>query len=209
MKYLIGILMLVFTTAAVAQQAEKPLVQLSGIVYNVDSTRSIVPYVNISNLSTGKVAGVANYEGYFSFVVHEQDTLLYTSVGYEPVTIIIPANLDKKSLVMRIKMKAQIVNLPMVRIFPWATTDEFRHDFLTMKVADDDLEIARKNLSAQSISDLKRTLPRSGYESFSPQDMHNSIVNSHSFTNPLLNPFAWGSLIRDIAAGDESRKKGN
>jgi len=37
--------------------------------------------------------------------------------------------------------------------------------------------------------------------------MHNSIVNSHSFTNPLLNPFAWGSLIRDIAAGDKSRKE--
>lgn len=207
MKYLIGILMLVFTTSAFAQQAEQPLVQFSGIVYNADSTRSIVPYVNIANLSTGRAAGVANYEGYFSFVVHEQDSLKFTSVGYEPVTIVIPSNLGKKSLVVKIKMKAQIINLPTVRIFPWATTDEFRHDFLTMKVADDDLEIARKNLSGKSISALKKSLPLSGYESFNAQDMHNSIVNSHSNTNPLLNPFAWGSLIRDIAAGDKSRKE--
>ncbi|WP_262886784.1 hypothetical protein [Mucilaginibacter humi] len=36
------------------------------------------------------------------------------------------------------------------------------------------------------------------------QELHNSIVNSHSITNPLLNPFARGSLIRDIAAGDKA-----
>ena len=208
MRYLVGILLLVFSLTSFAQTADKPLLQFTGIVYNADNN-SIVPYVTVTNLTTGKQVGAANYEGYFSFVVTEQDSLKFTSVGYHPTTVVIPAGINKKSLVVEIRMRAQVVNLPMVRIFPWATTDEFRHDFLSMKVADDDLEIARKNLSATSISALKRTLPLSGYESFNVQDKHNALVNSHSFVNPLFNPLAWGSLIRDIAAGDKSRKEEN
>jgi hypothetical protein len=164
----------------------------------------IVPYVNVTNVSTHKQVYTANYKGYFSFVAHEQDTIRFTSVGYSPVTVVIPANVVNKSVIVDIKLKPQIINLPVFRVFPWATTDEFRKDFLTLKIADDDLEIARKNLSAGSIHALEASLPRSGYESFSVSDMHNSIVNSHSITNPLLNPFAWGSLIREIAAGDKA-----
>ncbi len=208
MKYLIGILLLACSLTSSAQNADKPLVQFSGIIYNADN-RSVVPYATITDVTTGKQVGAANYEGYFSFVVHEQDSLKFTSVGYHPTTVVIPKDITKKSLIVEIRMLAQVVNLPMVRIFPWATTDEFRHDFLSMKIADDDLEIARKNLSASSINNLKRTQPMSGYENFNAQDKHNAVVNSHSFTNPLLNPFAWGSLIRDIAAGDKSRKEQN
>jgi hypothetical protein len=208
MTYLIGILLLACSLTSFAQNADKPLLQFSGIIYNADNN-SIVPYATVTNLSTGKEVGSANYEGYFSFVVHEQDSLKFTSVGYKPTTIVVPKDINKKSLIVEIRMRAQVMNLPMVRVFPWATTDEFRHDFLSMKIADDDLEIARKNLSAGSIETLVRTLPRSGYENFNAQEKHNAVVNSHSFTNPLLNPFAWGSLIRDIAAGDKSRKQEN
>ncbi|MDB5029464.1 hypothetical protein [Mucilaginibacter sp.] len=205
MKYLIGILFLFCTVTVFAQTAEKPLVQFTGVTHNADSARVIVPYVNVTNVTTHKQVYIANYEGYFSFVAHEQDTIRFSSVGYKPVTVVIPANVVNKSLVMEIMLKPEIVNLPVFRVFPWATTDEFRKDFLSMKIADDDLEIARKNLSSTSIHALEASLPRSGAESFSVEDMHNSIVNSHSITNPLLNPFAWGSLIREITAGDNSK----
>ena len=208
MKYLIGILLLACSFTSFAQNAERPLVQFSGIIYNADNN-SVVPYATITNVSTGKQVGTANYEGYFSFVAQEQDSLKFTSVGYFPATVAIPKDIGKKSLIVEIRMRAQVINLPMVHIFPWATTDEFRHDFLTMKVADDDLEIARKNLNGTSVHTLMKTLPLSGYESFNAQDKHNAVVNSHSFTNPLLNPFAWGSLIRDIAEGDKARKQSN
>ena len=208
MKYLIGILLLACSLTSFAQNADRPLVQFSGIIYNAE-TNSVVPYATVTNVSTGKQVGSANYEGYFSFVAQEQDSLKFTSVGYFPTIVAVPKDIGRKSIIVEIRMRAQVLNLPMVRIFPWATTDEFRHDFLAMKVADDDLEIARKNLSASSINNLKRTMPLSGYESFNPQDKHNAIVNSHSFVNPLLNPFAWGSLIRDIAEGDKARKSDN
>ncbi|MBW4890370.1 carboxypeptidase-like regulatory domain-containing protein [Mucilaginibacter sp. HMF5004] len=207
MRRLLFILMMLTTASVFAQQkAERPLVQFSGVVINADSS-GVVPYVTITNLSYGKQINLANYKGYFSFVAHEQDTIRFTSIGYASATVVIPARLTEKSYTVQIKLSAAITHLPQVRIFPWATTDEFHKDLLSMKIADDDLEIARKNLSGASIAALNKTLPYDGQDKqgLNFQDQHNNVLNSHSITNPLLNPFAWGALIKEIMAGDKSR----
>ncbi|MES2275353.1 MAG: hypothetical protein V4592_04980 [Bacteroidota bacterium] len=210
MKYLLAAILLFFSAAVFAQQ-EKPLVQFSGVVHNIDSAGVIIPYVTITNLSDNKQAYMANYKGYFSFVTHQGDSLRFTCVGFFPTTIVIPENADK-SYVLQVSMKAQVTNLPTFRVFPWATTDEFRKDFISMKLADDDLEIARKNLSKGSIAELSRTLARDAHEiqSAYAQGEHLNILNQHSLMpNPLLNPIAWGTLIKQIADGDKSRSGGN
>ena len=204
MKQLIGILLLFITVTAFAQKQEQPLLQFSGIIHNADSVKAIVPYVSITNASYHNQVNISNYEGYFSFVAHEQDTIKFTCVGYEPVTIVIPSNVITKSYTVQVKLKPRIINLPVFRVFPWATTDEFRKDFLAMKIAADELEIARKNLNMSSILSESRYLPRDGTEPIG-QEMHNAVSNSHSITNPLLNPFAWGGLIKQITDGDKKR----
>ena len=209
MKYIIGILFLFITVTAFAQNKEQPLVQFSGIVHNADSTKVIVPYVNITNSATHKTINSSNYEGYFSFVAHEQDTLVFTCVGYAPTKVVIPANVTSKSYTVQVMIKPMIVNLPTFHVFPWATTDEFKKDFLVMKIADDDLAIARKNVSHSTIFALMSTLARDGQEigDANYQGLNNSILNQHSITpNPLLNPLAWGSFINQISQGDKSRQ---
>ena len=212
MKRLIfTIILFLAAAAAFAQQADKPLVQFSGVVHNADSATVVLPYVTITNLSNGNQASVANYKGYFSFVVHEQDSLKFTCVGFAPQTVMIPANANK-SYTLQVYLKPQVINLPTFHVFPWATTDEFRKDFLTMKLADDDLEIARKNLSKGSIAALSQTLARDAHEiqSAFAQQEHINILNQHSLMpNPLLNPIAWGTLIKQITDGDKSRSSGN
>lgn len=208
MKRLLFMFYILTAASVFAQQkTERPLVQFSGVVINADSN-SVVPYVTITNLSYSKQINLANYKGYFSFVAHEQDTIKFTSIGYASTTIVIPANLSEKSYTVQVRLSTSITHLPVVRVFPWATTDEFHKDFLSMKIADDDLALARKNLSGTSIAALEKTLPLDGLDKqgLNFQDMHNSILNSHSSQpNPLLNPFAWGALIKEIMAGDKSR----
>lgn len=209
MKKLIGFVFFLFITiAAFAQKQEAPIVQFSGIVHNADSAGVIVPYVSIVNTSNKNLVNISNYKGYFSFPAHERDTIRFTCVGYAPVIVVIPANVASKSYTAQVMLKPQIINLPVFHVFPWATTEEFRKDFITMKIADDDLAIAQKNLSRSSILSLQRTLPRDGSEMNGFQDFHNSVLNSHSITNPLLNPFNWGSLIKEISEGDKSRTPG-
>lgn len=211
MKRLLGIFtFLLITAAAFAQKQENPLVQFSGVVYNSDSTGVIVPYVTVTNKSSHNQVFATNYKGYFSFVAHEQDTIRFTSIGYAPQVVVIPQNSKGKSFVTKVYLKPQVINLPTFRVFPWATTDEFKKDFLTLKVADDDLETARKNLARTTSIAARSSLARDAQEisSYNLNEMHNTILNSHSLVpNPLLNPIAWGTLIKDISSGDKSRSQ--
>jgi hypothetical protein len=206
MKYIIALLLFLMSGAAFAQQQEKPLVQFSGIIRNADTSGVIVPYVSITNKNYRNQVFTSNYEGYFSFVVHEQDTIRFTCVGYAPVIVVIPSFLTDKSYTKQVMIKPQIVNLPVFRVFPWATTEEFTTDFLTMKLADDDLEIARKNLNVTTLVNEAHNLKRDGSEPINATQMHNELLNSHSVVNPLLNPFAWGALVRQISDGDKTRE---
>jgi len=212
MRHLLATLLLFFAAATVfAQQKEQPVVQFSGVVHNADSTAVVVPYVTITNITDNNKQDLANYKGYFSFVAHEQDTLRFTCVGYASQTIVIPQK-GNKSYTIHVDLKPEVTNLPTFHVFPWATTDEFKRDFLSMKRADDDIEIARKNLSRGSIEAMAKTLPRSANEiqSAYAQNEHINILNQHSLMpNPLFNPIAWGTLIKQIADGDKSRESGN
>jgi hypothetical protein len=206
MKKLAGLLLFALVSlSALAQKQDKPLVQFTGIVHNNDIAGTVVPYVNIVNVNNNGQVNQSNYKGYYSFVVHELDTILFSSVGYNTVKIVIPASVPSQSYTIQVIMKSQIANLPPFRVFPWATTEEFTKEFLSMRLADDDLEIARKNLNHNSIALMEQTLARDGSEINTAQNFHNNIVNSHYYTNPLFNPFAWGNLINSISAGDKSR----
>lgn len=194
-----------------AQQPQRKIVQFSGVVYNADSN-TVVPYVTITNHSNRNQIYAANYKGYFSFVAHERDTVTFSAVGYKRQTVVIPANVSDNTYTVMIKLKQDVINLPMVRVYPWASTDEFKKEFMTMKFADDDLEIAKKNVSRASILAVASSLPRDGAEmqSYNFQNRHNALVNKNTnqrLANPLLNPFAWGSLIQQIMQGDKSRQQ--
>ncbi|HEX7365886.1 MAG TPA: hypothetical protein VF273_02260 [Pelobium sp.] len=208
MKKLLILILLGFGLQAFSQQSS-PLVQFSGVIYDKDSN-SVVPYVTIKNLSEGGKAYSANYKGYFSFVVHEGDSILFSSIGYKKLNLTIPKGLEERKFTALIKIKPDNIELPTVTVFPWASVDEFKKDFLTLKFADDDLEIAMKNLSKESLSSLYSSLPRDGaeYNINSFQYNHNKLNNSHMVqTNPLLNPFAWGALIKQITEGNKARNK--
>ncbi len=193
---------------AFAQQS-KPLIQFSGVIYDLDSN-TVVPYVTLKNISNENKSYSANYKGYFSVVVREGDTIIFSSIGYKKLELVIPTRLVEKKFTILIKMRSDNIQLPSVRVFPWASTDEFKREFLTLKFADDDLEIARKNLSKQSLSELSANLPRDGREisGMSFNNNHIGISNKNMVqTNPLLNPFAWSALIKQIMNGDKKRDK--
>jgi len=194
-----------------SQVGDKKLVQFSGIIINRDSN-TVVPYVTITNLTGRDQFFSANYKGYFSFVANEGDTLVFTAVGYKREGVVIPINLSDDKYTILMKMQQEVINLPMVQVYPWASTDEFKKEFMTLKFADDDLEIAKKNVSRESLSAMMASLPRDGAEmqSFNFQNNHNRLVNrniNQRLANPLLNPFAWGALIQQIMQGDRSREQ--
>lgn len=209
MRNCLFFILIICTFSGFAQVKDKKLVQFSGVIMNRDSN-TVVPYVTITNVNGRDQYFSANYKGYFSFVAHEGDTLLFTAVGYRKEGVVIPVGLPDNKYTILMKMKQEVINLPGVRVYPWASTDEFKKEFMTMKFADDDLEIAKKNVSRESLASMIATLPRDGGEmqSFNFQNNHSRLVNrnvNQRLANPLLNPFAWGALIQQIMQGDKSR----
>jgi hypothetical protein len=211
MNIRITLFFLLLVSLAHAQQPAQKLVQFSGVIVNRDSSGVPVPYVSITNETVDKrMAYIANYKGYFSFVAHEGDTLSFSAVGFGKQTLTIPKNLPDDKYTVLVKMKQEIISLPMVRVYPWASEDEFKKEFLTMKIADDDLAIAKKNISNTNIMSMVQTLPRDGQElqSMNFRNSHNNLINrniNQRMANPLLNPFAWGAFIQQIMQGDKKR----
>ncbi|TCC95059.1 carboxypeptidase-like regulatory domain-containing protein [Pedobacter hiemivivus] len=213
MKYLLTIMLSLFVSSVFAQQItkEKQLIQFAGIITDVDSN-TVVPYVTVTNLTNKEQRYAANYKGYFSFIAHPGDTILYSAVGYKDLLLAIPSQINDSKYTAMVKMKAEIVNLPTVRVYPWATVEDFTRDFMSMKIADDDYAIAARNLSSESLGGLMMTLPRDGGEiqSINNRLNHDRALNKNMVqTNPLLNPFAWGKLMQSIFKGDKVRSESN
>ena len=209
MKYFL-ILILLFVVATVFAQDVKrsgKLVQFSGIITDTDSN-SIVPYVTITNVSNKGQRYAANYQGYFSIIVNPGDSLVFSAVGFANKVLVLPNEVVDYKYTEMVRMKSETVYLKAVRIYPWATIEEFNKDFLSMKVADDDMAIAKKNLSPRSIQGMILSLPRNSSEISNSNYRYNfdrmMNVNMRQ-TNPLLNPFAWGRLMQQIFNGDKSR----
>lgn len=209
MKYCLAIILLFFVTTLFAQDAKRSskLVQFSGIITDTDSN-SVVPYVTITNVSNKGQKYAANYQGYFSIIVNPGDTLTFSAIGFNQKTIVLPQDIKDHKYTEMVKIKPETVYLKAVRIYPWATIEEFNKEFLSLKIADDDLAIAKKNLSPKSIQGMLLTLPRSAEEISNSNYRYNfdrmQNVNMRQ-TNPLLNPFAWGKLMQQIFNGDKSR----
>lgn len=209
MRIWISTLLLLIAATGFAQTTQKKLVQFSGVILNIDSN-TVVPYVTITKGAAGKESFEANYKGYFSLVANEGDTLIFSAVGYRREALVIPTNIPDNSYTVMVKMKQEQISLPIVRVFPWASMDEFNKEFMTMEFADDDLQIAKRNVNRSDLLAMAKTLPRDGKEiqSLNFQNNHIELTNKNMnqrMANPLLNPFAWGSLIQQIMQGDKSR----
>lgn len=210
-KSLLLFIFLSLNLLLLAQDNKKtlPLVQFTGIITDIDSS-TVIPYVTVNDISKSKTATISDYQGFFTLIVHPGDTVLFTAIGYNKFRIVVPRNLPDNKYTAMVQLKANVVNLPTVHVFPWATTEEFTQAFLAMKLADDDYLIAKKNLSKASINGMIVTLPRDGAEIGSQTQRYNfdRLINKNMVqTNPLLNPFAWGRFMQQIFDGDKRRSE--
>lgn len=194
-----------------ASAQQKNILQFSGLITSTGNSDLPVAFATIRNKSFKDQTFVSNNDGYFSFVAHSGDTVLFTSIGYDPVTFVIPDIRDDK-YTAHIEMKSLVIELPAVTPFPWASYEDYLTDFMAMKPGDDPIATARRNISPEAMAALAQIVPRSAEEvqSYNSQQRHTIMSNKHinqRMANPLLNPFAWAELINQIKRGDYSREK--
>ena len=155
----------------------------------------------------------SDYYGYFSFVAKKGDTLIFTSVGYKAAEFIVEDSLvgNRYSLIQ--SLTRDTIELETVNIYPWPTPEQFKEAFLALDIPDDDLEIARKNLSAEFMEERLENMPMSASMNFKwqTQQRTNALYYAgqsrmNNLSN-LLNPIAWAKFIEAWKNGDFKRKE--
>ncbi|HPB25176.1 MAG TPA: carboxypeptidase-like regulatory domain-containing protein [Bacteroidales bacterium] len=188
--------------------ADTTPVQFSGIVVTADSLKPI-PFVNILIKDTWR-GTVTDLYGFFSFVAHPKDVVVFNALGYKTVFYTIPDTLtiNRYSLIQVLRPDTLLMNETV--IYPWPTYEQFKQAFVNTDIPDDELERAKKNIDELEKRILFDELPMS-----SSMNFRNYIDNKVSQLyyagqyrpNNLLNPIAWAQFIKAWREGKFKVKK--
>lgn len=184
------------------------LVQFSGVVITADSLKAL-PYTSIIAKGT-HIGTIADYYGYFSFVARKADTIEFSAIGYKKAQFVIPDSLTDNRYSLIQMMQGDTILLRETVIYPWPSREQFKEAFLALRVPDDDLERARKNLERERLRDLGEDLAMDGSENYrySMQQYQNQLY--YAGQGPpinLFNPIAWAKFIEAWRNGDFKKKE--
>ncbi len=211
MKYfhpLVLILAMCIFAAAQGQERDGDLVQFSGVVVTNDSLIPL-PYttVIIKNTSRGTIS---DYYGFFSFVARVNDTIQFSAVGFKKTTFVIPDTLNENRYSIIQMMSRDTVQLRETVIYPWPSKEQFKEAFLKMRLPDDDMARAKRNLARAEMKARGKAMPMDGSMNFknAMQTEYTRVYHAGQLPpNNLLNPLAWASFIKAWKNGEFKRKE--
>ncbi len=213
-RFLLRLLLLIscvtigFVSSAQENTEDGNLIQFSGITITTDSLNP-VPYTKIYIRQTHR--GVtSDVNGYFSFVAHKNDTIIFSAIGYKHASFIIPDSVTKNRYSLIQLMTSDTLTLAAAYIFPWPTLEDFKRAFLETKIPDDELEIARKNLAAADIRMKAEDYPMDGqmnYKNFIENQTSKLYYFGQQQPFNIFNPFAWAKFIKAWKDGKFKRKE--
>ena len=205
--------LLVLTTLKSEAQQVNDLVQFSGVVVTADSLRP-VPFASIAVMKTGR-GTTSDYWGFFSIVVHKNDLIAFSAVGYKSGIFRIPDTLSENRYSLIQVMSSDTLMLTETVIYPWPSKQQFRHAFLTLTIPDDDIEIARRNLAYMEMREIYGRnydperygyTPGQSYRNYMSAQSDKLYYNGQTMPNNLLNPIAWAKFIKAWKRGDFKKK---
>lgn len=187
---------------------KRELIQFSGVVVEGDSLHS-VPYTSI--LIKGSSRGtVSDYFGYFSFVAQEQDTIIFSAIGFNNAYFIIPDTLTNNKYSLIQMMTSDTVRLKETVIYAWPTKEQFKAAFLKLNLPEDDMVRANRNMARADVKErmVGMAMDASMNYRYTQQQYQSKLYYAGQLPpNNLLNPIAWAKFIKAWQNGDFS--KGN
>ena len=184
------------------------IVQFSGVVVSGDSLLP-VPFTNIL-IKHSYRGTISDVYGYFSFVAQEGDTLIFSAVGFKRSQFVVPTDLEESKYSMIHQLSADTILLGQANVYPWPSREQFRDAFLNLKLADDDYQLAMRNLSPAEMLQRMENLPPDAYESFRYQmamDQTRLYQQGGMPVVNLFNPIAWAQFLQAWKSGAFKKKQ--
>lgn len=189
------------------QDAEKPLpkeelVQFSGMVR--DLQHRPLPYVNIIILNE-KRGTTSDDRGMFSFVVNENDTILFSHMGHKGTIHVIPDSLAGQQYPADIFMVSDTFHLAEVRIYPWKTYQQFKEAFLALELEDDDEQRAYHNIAlikTQIKMNDYGPNPNINFREVMKQQYNQLYTAGQTPYYTIFDPIRWAKFFEALKRGD-------
>ena len=207
MKKLLFLALLLFSFDVFSQKINKDsLVQFSGVVVAGDS---LEPIAFTSIMVRSKYHGtVSDIYGFFSFVARMNDTIEFSAIGYRRAIFVIPDTItDYRCSLIQILM-TDTIRLPEVTVFPWPTKEQFKEAFINLKIPNDDLARAQRNLNKNEMNYLATTLAMDGSMNFRHQMSESRLYYAGQLPpSNWLNPVAWARFVQAWQNGEFKNNK--
>ena len=206
--YPLLVLVCLSTSVLKAQSVDNSLVQISGVVLTSDSLQ----HVSFANIiaKNSRHGTISDYFGYFSFVAQKGDTIQFSALGFRKAYFVIPDTLTSNKYSLIKIMEAEIYELDEAIIFPWPSREQFKNAFLNLKIPDDDLAIANKNLSKEEMMRLYYAVGMDGsmnYKNYIKGQTDQLYYAGQLPPQNILNPIAWAKFIQAWKNGDFKKKQ--
>jgi hypothetical protein len=153
---------------------------------------------------------ISDYNGYFSFVARQNDTIIFSAIGFKNQQFVIPDTISNNRYSMIQVMATDTIYLSETVIYPWPTREQFKEAFLNLDIPDDDITVARNNLSQVDLMRRSLVIQSDGslnYDYLVTQRTDRLYYNGQTQPITILNPFAWAEFIKAWKEGKFKRKK--
>ncbi len=187
---------------------EKDLIQFSGVVVSADSLQPI-PFTNVI-IRNARRGTMTDFFGFFSFVAMKGDTIDFQYVGFKTSSYLIPDSLTERHYSIIQILVRDTINLKEAVIYPWPTKDEFKRAFVELKLSDDDLKRAQRNIELASMKEIQDQVSYDGSMNYkmSEQQRQTQLYTAGQYRSiSLLNPLAWAAFIQAWKEGAFKKKE--
>ena len=201
-------MLLLFNIRAQEISGASGVIQFSGVVITSDSLKP-VPFVNI-RIAGSSSGAVSDFYGFFSFVAHKGDTIVFSSVGYRSSRFYISDTLQSSRYSLFQMMQHDTLLLTETVIYPWATVDALELAIIQHRVPENDYDRAMRNLAIEELKERAEALPMDGsmnYRNQMQMTADKAYWNGQYMPNNWLNPFAWAQFFKAWKEGKFKKKE--
>ena len=201
------IIFLFFGEDTFAQGRDLPIIQLSGVVLQPDSSGGVLGvHVYVPKAGRGTTT---NQFGYFSMPTLVGDSVVISAVGFQKQHYIVPDD-QGEAITVIIPLKEDTIMLPEIEVFPYPTEELLKEAILAMRLPNAaDYDAIHQNLNEQVMAEMFRTMPMDASQNYKYYMNQRLTYLNDGFGpryNPLFNPFAWGEFFKSLKRGDLKRK---
>lgn len=212
-SFLISILILagIISSHHVFAQGEQKAILFHGIVVAGKSSERLPgAYIFIPKAGTGRLA---DSKGEFTIAVFPGDSIVYSYLGYKKQHHVIPRNYNSDTYSAIVALQEDVTMLSEVKIYPYATEEEFKKAFLALQLPDQaDRDALARSTNVEYINRMAAQMPnnaQTNYRYTMDQQLfgrESAAGKNFATTFPFLNPFAWANFIKSVKKGDLKQK---